>query len=552
MSVRRSIALLILVTPLTASYRVSYDDKNVYESLDKLAEIMTLAQANSPDKVESKLLVEGAIGGLLEQLDPHTSYYNQDRYTTMQEDQHGSFFGIGIIVGTQNDKLTIISPLSGAPAAMAGMRAGDVIVKIGTVETAKMLSSDAVRLLRGSEGTTVDLEVLRSGIDNPLNFTLTRASIPSLAVRTSFMADDTTGYVALKEFAETATDEVAAALDKLTALGMKQVILDLRGNPGGLLPQAISISSLFLEPEKLVVSTKGRLKNANQKFFTQARKTYEDLPLVLLIDRGSASASEIVAGAIQDHDRGLILGISSWGKGLVQSVFPLGDGDTGLALTTARYYTPSGRNIQGDYSSLEDYYNPKSARDIFFGTGEEEVISPYKTAHGRTVLQTRGITPDVFLSSPDEPENVTELEGRHNAFFNFVTTWQALPESITRDFIASDEMVDRFQVWLQEKEFKAGDLKPYREILRQKLTYQTLYTATSEDSEAMAWRYRMTQDLHVRAAIELFPRASELLSVYKGESNMRPEYNSELRAFSKERDTTRQSAALEIKKATKN
>lgn len=546
MSARRVIPIFILMATLTAAYRVSYEDETVYSSLDTLAEIMVLAQQNSPDEVKSQDLVEGAIDGLLEQLDPHTSYFNKDRYLTMQEDQKGSFFGIGIIVGMQNGKLTVISPLAGAPAARAGLRAGDVIAKIGDTETEKMPTYEAIRLLRGDEGTTVKVEIMRSGIDERLHFNLTRASIPSNNVRTSFMADDHTGYVALKEFGETAAIEVADALEKLKKEGMTQLVLDLRGNPGGLLPQAINLSSLFLDEEKVVVSTQGRLKSANQKYFTQSRKTYEDLPLVVLIDRGSASASEIVAGAIQDHDRGLILGVSSWGKGLVQSVFPLSGGKTALALTTSRYYTPSGRNIQGDYSSLEDYYNPKSAREMFFSSNEEDQQSPYKTTHGRPVLQMRGITPDVYLSFDEESKAVAKLEASDNAFFNFATHYQDKVSPIDKDFEASDELMVAFKAWLAEKEIKVEDFDANFEALRTKLSYQFLYTATSSDSESMAWRYLMKKDRHVNAAMDLFPRAKELLQVYHGKAPLRPGYTAELRAYSRENDKTQKKAAMDL------
>ncbi len=538
--------LVVMALVTTAANRTLYDDDSVYKSLDQLAEILTVAQTYADSEVHGQDLIDGAINGLLEQLDPHTNYYNEDDYQTMKEDQHGAFYGIGIIVGSQNDRLTVVSPMAGAPAAMAGIKAGDVIAAIDDQATEELTTNDAIRLLRGAEGTKVRVKILRSGVTDPLFFTLTRSEIPSLTVRASFMADPSTGYIALKEFGETATDEVQAALEKLDKQGMKQVILDLRGNPGGLLPQAIGVASLFLAPEKLVVSTKGRMKNANQKFYTQGSRTWEDLPLILLIDRGSASASEIVSGAIQDHDRGLLVGVSSWGKGLVQSVFPLSHGATGLALTTSRYYTPSGRNIQGSYANLEDYYNPKSAHDEFFATGEPETKTKFKTAHGRPVQQVRGITPDVYVSFPQESQLAIQLENNHNAFFNFTTEHQEGVDLNGRNFEVDDKLLGEFKNWLADKKIPATEFDQDKAELRQKLTYQYLYTATSSESESSAWRYRMGHDRHVAAALELFPQARELLSVYKGEKPMRAGYTAELRAYARERDDLARKNTTEI------
>lgn len=542
----RASMLMVMALVTTAANRSNFDDNAVYTSLDQLAEILTVAKTYADAQVSDQDLVDGAISGLLEQLDPHTNYYNEDDYLTMKEDQHGAFYGIGIIVGSQNDRLTVVSPMGGAPAALAGIRAGDVIAAIDDQDTEELSTNDAIRLLRGAEGTKVRVKILRSGVSEPLYFTLTRSEIPALTVRASFMADPNTGYVALKEFGETATEEVEQALQKLAKQGMTQVILDLRGNPGGLLPQAIGVASLFLAPEKLVVSTKGRMKNANQKFYTEGKQTWENLPLIVLIDRGSASASEIVSGAIQDHDRGLLVGVSSWGKGLVQSVFPLSHGATGLALTTSRYYTPSGRNIQGSYDNLEDYYNPKSAHDEFFATTEPEGTAKFKTVHGRPVQQVRGITPDVYVSFPQESPLAIELEYRHNAFFNFTTEHQNAAGALDKDFEVDDQRLEKFKQWLATKQIPAQDFDKHKDEFRQKLTYQYLYTATSNESESNAWRYRMRHDRHVAAALELLPQARELLSVYKGEKPMRAGYTAELRAYARERDELARKSTTEL------
>ena len=371
---------LSLLLFCSGAWQEENNELAIYRSLDRLSEVLTLVRHHSPNPVASETLMEGAIDGLLTQLDPHSSFYNSDRYQTMKEDQQGAFYGIGIIVGFQNDRLTVISPLEGTPAFEAGMRAGDVIASIDGVKTEDLPVYEAIRLLRGQKGSEVIVTTLRRGVEGPLFFTLRRAEIPTSNVRAHFLLEDgQTGYVALKDFGETAASEVSAALKELT--GMQQLILDLRGNPGGLLPQAIEVASLFLPGEKLVVSTRGRFRNATQSYHSRESSTAPQVPLIVLIDRGSASASEIVAGAIQDHDRGLIVGVNSWGKGLVQSVFPLSEGTKGLALTTSRYFTPAGRNIQGSYDSFEDYYRPESSEKLYFSTREN--VPMVKTTHGR-------------------------------------------------------------------------------------------------------------------------------------------------------------------------
>ena len=526
---RKILPLVLLISAFTFTGLLLPGDKNqelVYESLDTLAEILTVVQENAASDVDGSEMVEGAISGLLGQLDPHSSYYNEIRYQMMREDQKGRFYGIGIIVGYQNDKLTVISPMDGAPAASAGIRAGDVISRIDGKSTEGLDFFDAIRLLRGDKNSLVSVTVVRKGLDQPITVKLRRAEIPSDNVRTSFMLDEKTGYVALRDFGETATDEVASAIVTLQAQNMQQLVLDLRGNPGGLLPQAIGISSLFIPGRKLVVSTQGRMQSSSQEYYSEKTSPIEALPLVVLIDRGSASASEIVAGAIQDHDRGLIVGNNSWGKGLVQSVFPLDKGNKGLALTTSRYYTPSGRNIQGSYESLEAYYNPDSAENEYFEPSNDK-DKIFKTVHGRQVHEVRGITPDVYISSDDAPELIDKLQIKYSAFFNFATVNQESFGEINPEWRVDDRVYDAFKDWLASESIAAEGLDDHRHWVDRKLTYQFLNIKNDDWS----WEYLMKGDRQVRAALELFGNAAELLAVYRGERNIRSEYTTELRSF---------------------
>lgn len=520
------IAALLVVSALLRPR--TGNEETIYRSLDVLAEILTVVRQFSPENVESEKLVEGAIDGLLKQLDPHSSYYDQDRYRTMREDQSGSFYGIGIIVGYQNEQLTVIAPIEGAPAFEAGIRAGDFIAQIEGKDTESMDLYEGIRMLRGDEGTSVLLTIMRIDIEEPLEFELQRAEIPTTNVRTSFMLDERTGYVALKDFGETAEEELVRSIKELESQSMSQLILDLRGNPGGLLPQAIAVASLFLPDERLVVSTRGRLRNASQKYYSTMASPLSQTPLIVLIDRGSASASEIVAGAIQDHDRGLIVGVSSWGKGLVQSVFPMARGTKGLALTTSRYYTPSGRNIQGNYDSLEAYYNPESSESLYFGTDEKE-HRVFKTIHGRDVLEARGITPDVYISFPKVPPLVRKLEAKHTAFFNFATQYQKTVKPTGQDWVADQAVLDLFERYLDEKGSDTENLKTYAEQIRQKITYQCLYIVNPN----WAWHFLIEGDHQILAAMGLFSKARELLTVYNGEGALSEGYTWELKHYAK-------------------
>lgn len=522
---QQKIVLLLLAMVSTSAVvrRETSNEEQIYQALQTLAEIVTVTQNNLPQQNEDPDMMDGAINGLLEQLDPHSSYYDTQRYQTMKEDQKGAFYGVGIIVGYQEESLVVVSPMDGAPAARAGMRAGDQIIAIDAEDTTDMDLYDAIRLLRGSEGSKVTITVRREDVAEPLNFEIFRAEIPSANVRTSFMLEDKTGYVALKDFGETATQEITEAVLQLQKQGLQRLILDLRGNPGGLLPQAIGVAGLFLPEERLVVSIKGRIYSSNQDYYSERRSPIKQVPLIVLIDRGSASASEIVAGALQDHDRALILGVSSWGKGLVQSVFPLSNGTRGLALTTARYYTPTGRNIQGNYDSWEDYYNPVSSEAIYFDqslhTGKV-----FTTKHGREVFEVRGITPDVYIGFPKGDATVLKLEAG-NRFFKFASSHQDKFGPVNENFLADDRVVDAFIASLDEK-----DITPFeavRDVLSEKLTYQFLYIHNTE----WAWRHLIRSDNQVLAAQELFPQATRLLDAFTGDGELSLNYTKELRKY---------------------
>ncbi|HEY2773445.1 MAG TPA: S41 family peptidase [Candidatus Binatia bacterium] len=320
--------------------------KDTYEELETFASILAIVQRHYVDEVSTHDLVEGAVKGMVASLDPHSSYLTPEGYKELQIETHGEFGGLGIELTVRDNLLTIVTPIDGTPAFRAGIKPGDQIIKIGDDMTMDMPLQTAVERMRGKPGSTVKLSLKRKGVNDLVNVELTREVIHIKSVRGEHLVDGRWAYVKLTGFQDGSSDELVAALDKLDKEkkgGVDGIILDLRYNPGGLLTQAVSISDLFLDAG-LIVRVNGRSESQTTSYFAKADGTRRMVPMIVLVNEGSASASEIVAGAMQDHRRALIVGIKSFGKGSVQTILPLGD-DTALRLTTARYYTPSGRSI---------------------------------------------------------------------------------------------------------------------------------------------------------------------------------------------------------------
>ncbi len=319
---------------------------NAYENLKIFSEVLSLVQKNYVTEVNTEELIQGSIKGMLRELDPHTSYMPKESYKEMQVETEGKFGGLGIEITIKDDILTIVSPIEGTPAFKVGLKAGDKIMKVDGEFTKKMTLIDAVKKLRGEPGTDVTITIVRKKLHAPLDFTITRAIIKLKSIRTKNIDRDIS-YIRIRSFTKSTDRELDKALEKAEKEhgGIKGLILDLRNNPGGLLNQAVEVTERFLEKGKLVVYTKGRLKEQDMRFITDGTHSHMNFPMVILVNAGSASASEIVAGALQDLKRALVVGIQTFGKGSVQTIIPLSDG-SGLRLTTARYYTPSGKIIQ--------------------------------------------------------------------------------------------------------------------------------------------------------------------------------------------------------------
>jgi carboxyl-terminal processing protease len=314
-----------------------------YEKLKIFSEVLYLIQTNYVEDVDIQEVIYGGINGMLKTLDPHSSFMPPDMYQEMQVETRGNFGGLGIQIAIKDDQLTVIAPIDDTPAFRAGILAGDQIVKIEELPTKDMTLMEAVKLLRGPKGTQVTISIMRESFDKPKEFTITR-DIIELDSSSHRMLVDNIGYIRLRQFQEDSSDEVEESLRELEEQNVEALILDLRSNPGGLLNAAVEVSDKFLEKGKLIVYTEGRKKNQDMRFVAHQEFTHPNYPMVILVNHGSASASEIVAGALQDHSRAVIVGTQTYGKGSVQSVIPLSD-NSGLRLTTAKYFTPSGRTI---------------------------------------------------------------------------------------------------------------------------------------------------------------------------------------------------------------
>lgn len=385
------------------------------ERYNKVSDLMSYILNNYVDSVSKDDISEDAILGILEELDPHSQYYSADIMTTVNEELLGNFEGIGIQFRIEGDSITVIQTISGGPSEKVGLLAGDriVIVDDSLVAGVGIGNDGAISMLKGPRGTEVDIKVFRRGVKGLLDFTIIRDVIPTFSVDVAYMANDTIGYIKVSKFSATTYDEFKAALDILLDKGMRGLILDLRNNTGGYLQAATNMSDEFLEAEKLIVYTEGSNRPRNYAYATK-RGHFEEQNLVILINEGSASASEIVAGAVQDNDRGMVIGRRSFGKGLVQEQLTLPDGSA-VRLTIARYYTPSGRCIQRPYTNgKEDYYDDFYER---FHNGEIQNADSihfddslkYTTAGGRTVYGGGGIMPDIYV-----PYNADDYPAYYN------------------------------------------------------------------------------------------------------------------------------------------
>lgn len=486
------------------------------DSLRLYTELVNVAHERYGAEVSYRDLVYSSINGMLRSLDPHTSFLSPEAYEGMREKQQTSFYGLGILVGVRNGQLTVISPIEGSPASRMGIQAGDVISTIEGEATDSMTVDDAVQRLKGPKGTQVKITIVRRGLPEPLAMSVTRAEIPQTTVRQAYMLNGNTGYIQVTEFSRGTGREVADAIAKLKGQGMRQLVVDLRNNGGGLLDQAIEVSDQFLPEESTIVETRGRTRDSFQSYKASGKYPTLDAPVVVLVNEGTASAAEIVSGAIQDHDRGLVVGEPSWGKGLVQTVYNLSYG-AGLALTTAKYYTPSGRLIQRDYSSYYDYYTHADAGSPEVTGKPVDPAQVFETDLGRKVYGGGGITPDVLVKDQELTPFEQFLLVR-NAYLNFAIDYSSRNKSRIKsaDWKPGPEMLDEFRGWLTKEKIATAqevdeamakeDVREYSEAQIRAEIMNGLF------GQEARHRVLAESDEQVQAALGLFGRAATMLA----------------------------------------
>ena len=480
-------------------------DSDIRDSVREFTQVYEVVQQNYAEPVSpDKSIYNGAIPGMLRVLDPHSNFFDPKAYSALREEQRGKYYGVGMQVGPRNNKVIVIAPFTGAPAYRAGIRPGDVIIAVDGKPTDNMSTSDVAELLKGPKNTTVKITVLREGTDKPLDFSVVRDEIPRYSVDVHFMIRPGIGYMHVSGFQETTEHEVAEALDEMGP-NLQGLILDLRQNPGGLLSEGVGVADKFLKKGQVIVSHHGRA-SAEKVYKAAHGNGGKDYPLVVLVNRGTASAAEIVAGAIQDHDRGLIVGESTFGKGLVQTVYPLSE-NTGLALTTAKYYTPSGRLIQRDYNgiSLYDYYY--NTRD---SNGDEPALPNREvkmTDSGRTVYGGGGINPDVKIPPIKTNSFQDELLQKY-VFFNFAKHY-VINHKVTKQFEVDEAVMQEFRKFLDEQKvpYNEAELAQNNDWLRSNIKSELFI---NEFGQQEGMKVHAESDPAVKEALDLLPKAKEL------------------------------------------
>ena len=485
----------------------SQDESQIRDSLKSFTDVYAIVEQNYAEPIQGdkadSAIYDGAIPGMLRVLDPHSNFYDPKSYAKMREDQRGHYYGVGMVIQQQNNKVYVITPYEGTPSFRAGLRPGDIISAIDGKSTDGMTSDVVAKNLKGPKGTHVQVSVVREGQSKPLTFDLVRDEIPHPSVDLKYEIRSGIGYIHLTQFQETTAQEVDDAIDGFPNL--KGLVFDLRGNPGGLLSQAVEVCDHLLAKGQNIVSQRGRAY-PDQNYTATHGNDGKTFPIVVLVNRNTASAAEIVSGALQDHDRALIVGETTFGKGLVQTVYNLSE-NTGLALTTYHYYTPSGRLIQRNYTgvSLYDYYY-NHAGATAPGASNREVKF---TDSGRTVYGGGGITPDEKIDSPKSNnfQDVLGIYGR-SAFFHFAAHYLA-NRTVDKNFQVDDAILTEFKQFLtsQDIQWSEKDINDNMDWLKINIKENII---TSQFGQLQGLRVRADWDPQIQKALTFLPEAQAL------------------------------------------
>ena len=483
----------------------SQDESQIRDSLKSFTDVYALVEQNYAEPIQGdkadSAIYDGAIPGMLRVLDPHSNFYDPKSYAKMREDQRGHYYGVGMVIQQQNNKVYVITPYEGTPSFRAGLRPGDIISAIDGKSTDGMTSDIVAKNLKGPKGTHVQVSVVRDGQTKPLTFDLVRDEIPHPSVDLKYEIRPGVGYIHLTQFQETTAQEVNDAIDSFPNL--KGLVFDLRGNPGGLLSQAVEVCDHLLAKGQTIVSQRGRAY-PDQNYTATHGNDGKTFPIVVLVNRNTASAAEIVSGALQDHDRALIVGETTFGKGLVQTVYNLSE-NTGLALTTYHYYTPSGRLIQRNYSgvSLYDYYYNHAGASAANSTNREVKM----TDSGRTVYGGGGITPDEKIDSPKSTRFEEDLL-YHNTFMHFAAHYLS-NRTVDKNFQVDDAVLNEFKQYLTstDVQWTEKDLNENGDWLKTSIKEKVV---TSQFGQLQGLRVMADWDPMIQKALTFLPEAQAL------------------------------------------
>jgi len=520
-----AILVSALVGGLFGRSALATDDK-VPEHYRAFTAALNAIETSYIDKVDSDNLVYGAVRGMLGTLDPHSSFFTPKEYAQMRERQEGRYYGIGVSIQAIDGDITAMQVFEQSPAYKKGIRRGDVMANVEGEDTKGWTVDQAMRKLRGPKGTTVYVGVKRRGFPEMIKFELVRDEVYIPTVPAYFMIDDTTGYIRMQDFGENTDRDVKHALHDLNAKGMKRLLFDIRGNPGGPLDQAIKVSNEFLPKGKMIVYTRGRVPNSDQDYRATEDSEFTEMPIVALVNRNSASAAEIVSGALQDHDRAYLVGETTFGKALVQSVYRISSG-AGLALTTAHYYTPSGRIIQRPWDASFDEYLSYTLRD-------QDADKPHnpsdlkRTDAGRPVYAGGGIEPDKRVAGPLEgfnPARFGRMLVARGEFANYAQKFAAEGDTrvtqastnrklVKRNFVVDEAMVADFR-----EQMKADKLKIDDEAFAKDIEFVKAMIRFEIDNAvfgiADARRHLIAVDPQAQAALQMFGEAQKLTELNK-------------------------------------
>jgi carboxyl-terminal processing protease len=483
------------------------NEDDVSASIRKFSEVYGAIEANFADKIDpDNVVYRGAIPGMLRTLDPHSAFYDPKSWQLMREGQAGHYYGVGMLIGAPLNQVVVMHPFEGSPAYRAGIRPGDQIIEVNDQKITKPDTSIVSGLLKGPRGTTAIIKVRRVGSAEPLTFTVVRDNVPRDSVNYAFWLQPGIAYMKIEAFNETTSHEVDRALAKFGESSIEGLILDLRNNPGGLVNEAVNVADRFLHKGQTIVSHHGRA-SSETKFVARKGERGPEYPIVVLVNRGTASAAEILSGALQDHDRAVILGENTFGKGLVQAPFPI-TGNGALMLTIAKYYTPSGRLIQRDYEhrSFYEYYSRNE------GHGDEKDMR--KTDGGRTVFGGDGISPDQHYLDPKLNKLQRQLLGRLTFFFYSPEYFAKHPAQMEKSWKPDAALIDDFKAYALEHkvEFTPQEWNHDRDWIADRLREELFITAFSKEQSD---RLVLETDPEVKKGVEALPSSKALLEKAK-------------------------------------